>query len=79
MLIDPSPCPTNIIKMVSWLGNQVAWNCLGIEYYCRIEYYFESVRGFFTVGHFAVKKMLVPVRLGQIRLDLVRFFLLTPN
>ena len=31
-----------------------------------------SVRGFSAVGHFAVKKMLVSVRLGQIRLG---FFL----
>ena len=32
-----------------------------------LEYIF-FVRGFFAVGHFAVKKMLVSVRFGQIRL-----------
>ena len=35
-----------------------------------------DVRGFFAVGQFAVRKMLVSVRLGQIRLG---FFFLTMN
>ena len=33
-----------------------------------------AVRGFFAVGHFAVKKISVSVRLGQINLVRLGFF-----